>query len=141
MSIKSDKGFLTEILVICAVYAAISLSGIGCPIKFLTGISCAGCGMTRAWIELCKLNFMKAFEYHPLFILPLIFVALYLIRNRMNIKVYKGLCIGFIAMFVVVYLIRMFDMSDTVVVFDIKNGWIFKKADLILGVIKYGKAG
>ena len=32
-----------------------SVFGITCPILFLTGISCAGCGMSRAWFCVCLL--------------------------------------------------------------------------------------
>ena len=47
-----------------------SVFGITCPILFLTGISCAGCGMSRAWIALLHFNIHEAFMYHPLFFLP-----------------------------------------------------------------------
>ena len=41
-----------------------------CMIRNVTGYPCPGCGMTRAHIEVLKLNFKKAFYYHPLFIFP-----------------------------------------------------------------------
>ncbi|MBU8883378.1 DUF2752 domain-containing protein [Kaistella sp. DKR-2] len=37
-----------------------------CPVKFLTGFSCPGCGSQRAVHELLHLNFKKAFEYNAL---------------------------------------------------------------------------
>lgn len=49
-----------------------SVFGITCPILFLTGISCAGCGMSRAWFCVLRMDFTGAFRYHPLFwILPI----------------------------------------------------------------------
>ena len=53
-------------LIIFFVYGVLTILGIGCPIKYLTGISCAGCGMTRAWRCVLKLDFARAFSYHPL---------------------------------------------------------------------------
>ena len=49
-----------------------SVFGITCPILFLTGISCAGCGMSRAWFCVLRMDFTGAFRYHPLFPFPLI---------------------------------------------------------------------
>ncbi len=37
-----------------------------CPFRFITGIPCPGCGMTRAFRELVKGNIRRAFYYHPL---------------------------------------------------------------------------
>ena len=34
-----------------------SVFGITCPILFLTGISCAGCGMSRAWFCVLRMDF------------------------------------------------------------------------------------
>ena len=55
------------ILIIACFYILLECVGITCPIKFITGISCAGCGMSRAWISLLKLDLKNAFYYHPLF--------------------------------------------------------------------------
>ncbi|MDE7047571.1 MAG: DUF2752 domain-containing protein, partial [Lachnospiraceae bacterium] len=51
---KSKKGkelcnLLSAIAAVLMVYGLFTVLGIGCPIKFITGISCMGCGMTRAW--------------------------------------------------------------------------------------------
>ena len=40
---------------------------IPCIFLTLTGRSCAGCGMTRAWLSVLRLDFAAAFAYHPLF--------------------------------------------------------------------------
>lgn len=67
----------------CALAALVAIvalvlgaTGIGCPIKFMTGISCPGCGMTRAWLEALQLHLSVALAYHPLFwAVPLAVVA------------------------------------------------------------------
>lgn len=41
---------VSAIAVVVLLYLILEGFGITCPIKFLTGISCAGCGMSRAWI-------------------------------------------------------------------------------------------
>lgn len=38
-----------------------------CPILFLTGIHCPGCGLTRAWLAALQGAFARAFVYHPMF--------------------------------------------------------------------------
>lgn len=42
-------------------------SGVHCIIKELTGITCPGCGMTRAYISLLRFDFAGAFRYHKMF--------------------------------------------------------------------------
>ena len=51
-------------------YVLLESLGVTCPIRFLTGISCAGCGMSRAWLSLLRLDLAGALYYHPLFWLP-----------------------------------------------------------------------
>ncbi|MBM6917218.1 MULTISPECIES: DUF2752 domain-containing protein [Intestinimonas] len=41
----------------------------GCPLRRLTGISCPGCGLTRAWLSFLKGQWNLAISYH-LFFLP-----------------------------------------------------------------------
>ena len=38
-----------------------------CVCKFLLGIPCPGCGMTRAWLCAIKLDISGAFRLHPMF--------------------------------------------------------------------------
>ena len=64
-------------------YIVIGSLGVTCPILFLTGISCAGCGMSRAWLSLLRLDLAGAFAFHPLFWLPVPAAALLLLRRKL----------------------------------------------------------
>ena len=61
------KELICAVTAVVVLYTAMESIGITCPIKFITGISCAGCGMSRAWMAFFQLDIAKAFAYHPLF--------------------------------------------------------------------------
>ena len=61
------KEQVTAVLAVALFYGALQLAGITCPIKYITGISCPGCGMTRAWLSVLRLDIAAAFGYHYLF--------------------------------------------------------------------------
>ena len=52
---------MCELSIIIVLIIISYVSGIGCPVKFFTGISCPGCGMTRAWEAAFSLDFHQAF--------------------------------------------------------------------------------
>ncbi len=110
--------------VFCAVFYA---SGVGCPIKFLTGISCAGCGMTRVLISAVCLDFSSAFEYHPLWIVlpPTALSALILAAKRKKKAVFAVICLFALAL-LCVYVYRLTASDGSVVVFEPKNGLIYR---------------
>lgn len=60
-----------EKCILLAVFAAAAcgmwLLELPCVWKFLLGVSCPGCGMTRAWLSVLHLNFAQAFRMHPMF--------------------------------------------------------------------------
>lgn len=80
---KTWKRDLGAAAVIVGFYAVLFALGVTCPIKFVTGVSCPGCGMTRAWLCLLSGKPALALHYHPLVWLPPIALALYLFRARL----------------------------------------------------------
>lgn len=98
----------------------------GCPTQFLTGISCPGCGMSRAAISLIHLDYSQAFYYNPcVFILPLA-VILYFFRNKIeNVKLKRCLLILFFIVYISVYIYRL-RIENQVIKNDIRNGVIYK---------------
>lgn len=116
------KCFIT----ILAFYVLLAFLGIGCPIRFITGISCAGCGMTRAYVALLHGRVLQAFHYHPLFwVVPLVGLLLWQ-RKQLPEKVFQNILGVVIGMFLLVYVIRLVDCNDTVVTIDIKHGIFFQ---------------
>lgn len=53
-------------LIAAAIAGAVVITAYKCPIKYLTGFSCPGCGMTRALIMMFY-DMKGAFYMHPLF--------------------------------------------------------------------------
>ena len=126
------KELICAATAVVVLYTAMESIGITCPIKFITGISCAGCGMSRAWISLLHFNIHDAFMYHPLFFLPPVVVIAMLFKSKINIKIYKIIIFTIIIMFAIVYICRLIWSGDDVVVFEPQNNILFR----IIRVIK-----
>lgn len=64
--------------------ALLTVSGVGCPFRFFTGVCCPGCGMTRAYLALLSGDVPAAFAYHPLFwaVGPVALIAMF--QGRMS---------------------------------------------------------
>ncbi|WP_295161723.1 DUF2752 domain-containing protein [uncultured Brachyspira sp.] len=87
----------------------IQLGGL-CLMKNTTGFPCPSCGMTRAYTEAFKLNFKKAFYYHPLFVFPIFIFLLIIFKKKFKIAQYiynnNYIIIGMLLIFIIVYIIR-----------------------------------
>ena len=117
---------ITSVTAVVVLYVILESFGVTCPIKYITGISCAGCGMSRAWIALLHFNIHEAFMYHPLFFLPPVVVIFMLLRSKINIKFYKIFMFTMAGAFVIVYLYRMFIGTGDIVVFEPQNNILFR---------------
>ncbi len=109
------KEVIVLLIAIGMVLVFLNVTHIGCPIKWLTGISCPGCGMTRALWSAARFRFGEAFRFHPLFWMVPIFFPLYLFWERIPGKVRKGVLWVIILAFLLTYLIRLCSGNDPVV--------------------------
>ena len=66
--VKANRTLVLCVIAIAIAYGGMFALGITCPIRFLTGISCPGCGMTRALLSALRFDFQAAFFYHTLWI-------------------------------------------------------------------------
>ena len=126
------KDRLLLMLYLAGIYLFFSLLHIGCPLKFITGISCPGCGMTRAYYSLLHLDMNMAIYYHPLLFLVPLMVVLYLFDLYINPKLVKGLWAAIIITFLITYFFRLFLSQSEVVEINISNGVMIKLYQLIV---------
>ena len=63
------NGLLVLLILGALAYASALLFGWNCPIKYLTGVPCPGCGLSRALAALLRLDFWTALRFgkKPLF--------------------------------------------------------------------------
>ncbi len=128
---KSTYGIIGAMLLYILL---ITVSGIGCPIKWFTGISCPGCGMSRSVMCLLQLDFAKAFEYHALtvFAIP---AFLYMVLGKKpllgSVKKEKVVHTIFITTFIAYYIIRLFVLENNVVNIDIEHSYMVKLFKII----------
>ena len=105
----------------------------GCPIKFFTGISCLGCGMSRAAFSLLQFDICQAVHYHPLiFLMPVTAVVLF-IRKRLPKRACSIIFVVIATMFVGVYVYRMLFLNGDVVCFAPEEGFMYKVFKFITG--------
>ena len=84
-----------------------------CVLRFLTGIPCPTCGMTRAWQYALHLDLASAFRQHPMFwAVPLL--ILFLMYDGALFPKAKGnyWCLGvLLAGIILIWLARLFGLS------------------------------
>lgn len=137
---KYDEKKAKKYLVLFAIHLAIGLVLLvyslyfKCPLKYIFGLPCPSCGMTRAHLALLRGNFKEAFLAHPLFpfALPVIFLLLH--NKALNLKLSRAAitAIGFVSLglLIAVYLLRLFVFKDPVVTPDFESSLLYKIKEL-----------
>lgn len=120
-AIRTGRELLEFAALLLAYVVVTSLLGIGCPIRFVTGISCPGCGMTRAWLEFLQFNPVAALAYHPLFwTVPVAMVlAVVPARGLVARRVRMALMLALCGALIVLWVIRMADPCDLMLLGDL----------------------
>lgn len=124
--LKSKVSAASAVFAVVLLYVIMESLGITCPIKFVTGISCAGCGMSRAWLALLRLDFQKAFYFHPLFWLPPVFVVVFLFKKHIKKRIYHIFLFTIILLCAIVYLYRLIMGNGDIVTFHPENNLLFR---------------
>lgn len=115
-------------MLIAAAYTGLHFIGVGCPILFFTGVSCPGCGMTRAYWSLLHLDFSAALKSHPLFPLPPLLLLFFLLKEEGKLpkRAYDAAVWIFCGLFLAVWLLRMIFGDGEIVVFSPENGFFLR---------------
>ena len=119
------KNCITAAAAVIAFYGTLQLFGITCPIKFVTGVSCPGCGMTRSWLSLVfRQDLHAAFHYHPLFWIMIPAVPVFLLRDRLPRGFTRFCLAAALVLFFSVYAFRMLSPDHSIVCFRPREGLI-----------------
>lgn len=121
--VKQRRDVFTFLLWLGIYFVVATLLGIPCPIRFVTGASCPGCGMSRALIALFTGRFALAWYYHPLVYLLLPFAALMVVCSvRQMHKTRKAVLLISALLLLAVYLYRVLVLHSDVVTVDFEKG-------------------
>lgn len=115
------RGALSLLLALLAAAVFLWVTGVGCPVRFVTGVACPGCGLTRAWLAAFRLDVHAALAYHPLFWAVPIAFALALLRGRIRStrarRAVDVLLVVFVLAFLALWIVRLADPADAGLLF------------------------
>lgn len=115
---KDALGFILFLILYCIVTWVLHIP---CPILWFTGVSCPGCGITRAALALCRLDFGMALYYNPsVFIVGVTAVLLALLRSHRNAS--KWIIYSAAVLMLAVYIYRMAVLRTPVLQFEPAKG-------------------
>ena len=78
------RKFLWKHVLLLLILGALCLYG--CPFYRLSGLTCPGCGLTRAWLCFLRGEWAKALEYHLLFLPAPLFLFLLIHQDMPGLK-------------------------------------------------------
>ena len=96
------RGKLALTAAMLAYVGLVYLLPFTCPILFVTGIHCPGCGLTRAWLAALQGALGRAFAYHPMFwAVPVLYLFFWkdgwvFAQPRYNRLVLMSIVLGFL---------------------------------------------
>lgn len=79
------NSFNSNNLIILVLLFNILVGTYKCPFKLITGIDCPGCGLTRAFLSVAKMDIVSAFSFHPMWPVVLI-VIVYMLFHKQIVK-------------------------------------------------------
>lgn len=115
------------ILIITGIYQ--------CPLKYIFGLSCPFCGITRALFYAGHFNFSKAFYYHIFWPIVIIGITIHILYEFKIITKYKKIMMILLYIFVIlnfIYYIYRFTNGSDIVYFNFKESLIYRIYDIII---------
>lgn len=134
--LQKHRSALFGALLVAAFYLLLFTLGISCPIKFLIGISCPGCGMTRACLSALRLDFAAAFSYHPLWVLLPPIALLLLWESKKAKRLFLPTLLLFVLALSIVYAFRLSGGGDGVIAFSPEDGFIYKQFSSVFSLFR-----
>lgn len=133
--LRHNAPYIKALMIVLAVYGIFAAAGHGCPIRYVTGIPCPGCGLSRAYIALLHLNFREAFSYHPMFwAVPVLGLAC--VRYERSRGVWARTLMILLGLgFMGLYVYRL-STGDPAVTVDIHSGLFFRMVNSIFNFWK-----
>lgn len=121
---KSEIGLVIAL----AIYVLfLQISGIHCPIRYLSGISCPGCGMSRACLSALRLDFAMAFYYNPAWVALLpAGVGYFVLKIKGHRRLAFAIAGLFFALLVTVYITRLIIGDSPIVTVELSDGAVYK---------------
>jgi hypothetical protein len=135
---KNNKELMLILVGVAIVYLILSLFEIPtCPSKVFLGIPCPGCGLSRAFMSVLRLDFAAAFEFHPAW--PLVAAAIIAISVLWVLG--KTRAYGIVGIFAIViligiYIYRVVFTEDAVVDWNFESGLIYRGYIWLTSLIK-----
>ena len=106
-----------------------------CPIKFIFGLSCPTCGITRAVLHALQLDFSNAFHYHIFWPVVIVGLIAYILYKLKILKVNRNLMIIILCIICITnlgyYFYRLFNNSE-IVYFAFNESLIYKVFNFIV---------
>lgn len=122
-------------IILAVVITVLIITGIWkCPLKYIFGLSCPFCGITRAIYYAVQFNFDKAFYYHLFWPVVIIGIIIHILYEFKIITKYKKLMMILLYIFVIlnfIYYIYRFINGSDIVNFNFKESIIYKIYDII----------
>lgn len=121
---REYKSYIIALSAVASLVIVMWIFSVPCPIKYITGMSCAGCGMSRAIISALTLDFAAAFTYHPLWIVIIPAISAVVVLSAKGKSKAASIVFYCLAgLFLTVWIIRLVT-GDSVVAFDPENSLI-----------------
>lgn len=112
LSDKPIKSFIPKIFIIllttiiCTIFHCLDIP---CISKTIFHISCPGCGYTRSLLSVLRLDFVNAWNYHPLFwLFPILVILFFKDGVIFSKKIYNTILLSAIGfLFLITWIVRL----------------------------------
>ena len=130
-------GWLIAIVVLLT-YLILSIVGLAsCPMRYVFGITCPGCGVTRAFVTAFSGDLSTAFFYHPLWpAFPVVIILMIVFHFKKMQKAFDITGLVACGVAIAVYLYRLLFTDSFVVAWNIDgcliSRWISELSAVIM---------
>ena len=124
--LKKHSSLIQAILFVVVGVTVFFVFKLPCPSQYLFGVSCPGCGITRAFLAVFSGDIALAFKMHPFWIalIPCVVVG-FILHFTKKEKAFYIFTVSALVVYIGVWIVRLI-LGDSVVAFNLESGAIYR---------------